>query len=146
MFGLMRNNNYLRDYNPFRELYEFENDAFNSFFGNQQLDEFKTDLTDDGDHYELEADLPGFNKEDINLEVNGHELTIRAERHTSLEQKDDQNKIIHKERSYGSYSRKFDVSGIDIDKITAKYENGVLKLMLPKLEISQTHIKKLNID
>ena len=146
MFGLMRNNDYLRSYNPFREMEEFENNAFKSFFGDQSLAEFKTDLSDEGDHYELEADLPGFDKKDINLQIEDNQLIIRAERHSKYEQEDQQNKVVRRERSYGSYSRAFDMSGIDTDKIKAKYENGVLKLDLPKLEKAQPEIRKLEIE
>ena len=146
MFGLMRNNDYLRSYNPFREMEEFENNAFKSFFGDSSLAEFKTDLSDEGDHYELEADLPGFDKKDINLQIEDNQLIIRAERHSKYEQEDQQNKVVRRERSYGSYSRAFDMSGIDTDKIKAKYENGVLKLELPKLEKVQPEVRKLEIE
>ena len=146
MFGLMRNNDFLRSYNPFREMEEFENNAFKSFFGDPSLAEFKTDLSDEGDHYELEADLPGFDKKDINLQIEDNQLIIRAERHSKYEQEDQQNKIVRRERSYGSYSRVFDMAGIDTDNIKAKYENGVLKLELPKLEKAEPQIKKLDIE
>lgn len=146
MFGLMRNNDFLRSYNPFREMEEFENNAFKSFFGDPSLAEFKTDLSDEGDHYELEADLPGFDKKDINLQIEDNQLIIRAERHSKYEQEDQQNKIVRRERSYGSYSRAFDMAGIDTDNIKAKYENGVLKLELPKLEKAEPEIKKLDIE
>ena len=71
MFGLTaRNNNRgLRAYNPFREMEEIEKaffaNPFSNFWGNMGLDEFKTDVIDEGDYYLLEADLPGFEKKDI---------------------------------------------------------------------------------
>ena len=80
MFGLTtRNNNQgLRTYNPFREMEEFEkaffSNPFGSFWGNAGLEEFKTDVTDEGDHYLLEADLPGFEKKDITLDIRGTPL------------------------------------------------------------------------
>ena len=82
-------------YNPFREMDEFERNFFNGgFFGNNALAEFRTDITDTGDAYLLEADLPGFAKEDIHLDVNGDVLTVRAERRSSHEDKNDQNQVI----------------------------------------------------
>lgn len=132
MFELMNNNNYMNTYDPFREMEEFGRNAFRGFFGGQSLSAFKTDVSDEGDHYLLEADLPGFEKKDIQLSLNGDTLTIRAERHSKLEEKDQQDKVVRMERSYGSYSRQFDVSGIEADQITAKYENGVLTLDMPK--------------
>ena len=148
MFELTRrNNNHINTYNPFREMEEFERDFFGKpFFGVADLAEFKTDVTDEGDHYMLEADLPGFEKKDIKLDINGDTLTVSAKRHSKVEEKDKKNKIIRMERSYGSYSRQFDVSGVDTDKIKAKYENGVLKLTLPKKNETLPESKHLEIE
>lgn len=137
MFELSRRNssNAMNTYNPFREMEDIERRffgrSFDDFFRNADLAEFKTDVTDEGDHYLLEADLPGFNKEDIHLDLDGDKLTIRAERHSNVEKKD-KNKVVCVERSYGSYRRSFDLSGIQADRIKAKYEKGVLQLILPK--------------
>ena len=149
MFELTRRNSNhpINTYNPFRELEEFERNffrqmdemerrffgpAFDDFFRSQELVAFKTDVTDEGDHYLLEADLPGFDKKDIQLDVNGDTMTVHAERRSKVEEKDKKDKIIHIERSYGAYSRSFNISGVDADGIKAKYDNGVLKLTLPK--------------
>ena len=138
MFELTRRNNgYPTNYyDPFREMEKLERSffgaPFDGFFGGKDLAEFKTDITDEGDHYLLEADLPGFDKKDIHLDVNGDTLTIQAERHSKVEQKDNQDRIVRVERSYGSYSRRFDLSAVDADNIKAKYDNGVLTLNLPK--------------
>lgn len=96
-------------------------------------------------NYILEADLPGFEKGDVKLDVKDDILTIKAERHTETEKKDKDSRSICCERSYGSYSRQFDVSGIDTDKISAKYENGVLKLTMPKKEAPKETSKHLEI-
>ena len=126
MFELTRrNNNHINPYNPFREMEEldraFFSNPFGSFFGNSTLAEFKTDVTDEGDHYLLEADLPGFDKKDITLDINGDILTVHAERHSKVEEKDKKDKVIRMERSYGSYSRQYDISGVKADEIKAKY-------------------------
>ena len=152
MFELTRRNNNHRmsTYNPFREMEEFERNffanPFGAFFGSADLAEFKTDITDEGDHYLLEADLPGFDKKDIHLDINGDTLTVHAERHSKVEEKDKDDKVIRMERSYGSYSRQFDLSGVDADKIKAKYDNGVLKLTLPKKEQALPEPKRLEIE
>ena len=138
MFELTRRNSNhpINTYNPFRELEEFERNLFanpfGSFFASGDLAEFKTDVTDEGDHYLLEADLPGFDKKDIQLDVNGDTMTVHAERRSKIEEKDKKDKIVRIERSYGAYSRSFNISGVDADGIKAKYDNGVLKLTLPK--------------
>ena len=123
-------------YNPFKAMEDFEKrffeDPFTGFFETGDIAEFKTDISDQGDSYLLEADLPGFEKKDIHLDVQGDVLTINAERHSQHEDKDKKGNYVRLERSYGQYSRQFDVSGIDAHGIKAKYENGVLKLTMPK--------------
>ena len=130
-----RRNNNPSNYNPFREMDDFERaffgEPFGSFFRSGDIAEFKTDITDEGDHYLLEADLPGFDKKDIHLDINGDTLIINAERHCEKKSKD-KDKYVHIERSYGKYAREFDVSSVDVEKIKAKYNDGVLSLTLPK--------------
>ncbi len=115
-------------YNPFRDLDNFEK----AFFGRSPLSEFKTDIKDIGDAYTLEADLPGFKKEDINLALDGDLLTITAQRNEEHEERDDSTNYVRRERSYGCFTRSFDVSAIQTDAIAADYADGVLKLTLPK--------------
>ena len=93
---------------------------------------FRTDIREDGDHYVLDADLPGFDREDIHLELQGDVLTITAQHNDEKEDKDEEGKYLCRERSTSSFTRSFDVSGIDTEKITAAYDKGVLTLSLPK--------------
>ncbi len=152
MFELSRRNNnqQVNAFNPFREMEEFERnffaDPFGSFFSNNDLAEFKTDVMDEGDHYLLEADLPGFDKNDIHLDLQGDNLVIQAERHSNAEEKNKDGKVVRMERSYGSYSRQFNVSEIDTDNIKAAYDNGVLKLTLPKRAVVQPESRRLEIE
>ena len=148
MFELARRNRNGQMYNPFREMEQLEKDFFgdSGFFDSRALAEFKTDITDEGDHYMMEADLPGFDKKDIHLDLQGDVLTIQAERNSKAEDKDRKGRIVRMERSYGSYSRQFDVSGIDTDHIRAKYENGVLKLALPKVQEVLPESRRLEIE
>ena len=149
MFELARRNNHhsVNTYNPFREMEDLERSFFGDpFFESRDLAEFKTDVTDEGDHYLLEADLPGFDKKDIHLDINGDTLTVRAERHSEHEEKDKKGKYVRCERSYGSYSRDFDLSGVKADEIKAKYENGVLKLTMPKKTEALPESRHLEIE
>ncbi len=151
MFELARRNNNrsMNSYNPFRDMEELERSFFGSpmsFFDSRDLAEFKTDITDEGDHFLMEADLPGFDKKDIHLSLSNDTLSIQAERHSKVEDKDKKDKVVRVERSYGSYSRQFDVSGIDAAGIKAKYENGVLKLTLPKKVAKAPEETKLEIE
>ena len=113
------------NYDPFREMDELFNNASRNI-----ANPFATDVIDNGDSFELNAELPGFKKEDINLSVENDCLTISAERKLNKEEKVPN--FIKRERFYGSYSRSFDLTGIDVDKISASYIDGVLKLVLPK--------------
>ena len=144
-----RKNNQVSYYDPFREMEEMERrfmrDPFAMFDGNE-LSVFKTDISDQGDSYLLETDLPGFDKKDIRLDLNGDTLTIRAERHSESEQKEHKDKYLRVERSYGSYSRAFDVSLVDTARIKAKYEDGVLKLTLPKKQKTVPESRTLEIE
>ena len=134
-------------WNPFSDMENMEKHFFDTdFFASHALSEFKTDITDEGDHYELKADLPGFKKEDIHLDLDGDTLSIRAERHSDREDKDKQGKFIRCERSYGSYIRSFDISGVAADDIKAYYDGGVLMLKLPKQTAKPDSTRHLEIN
>lgn len=90
------------------------------------------DLHREGDHYILNADLPGVDPGSVDVDVDGQVLTIRAER-TSRSQEGEQ--WLARERPSGSFLRQFNLGdGIDTEKISANYENGVLNLMMPVSE------------
>ncbi len=149
MFELTKRNNKAVAYNPFREMNELESRFFGEpfgFFSNGLLDEFKTDIKDEGDRYELEADLPGFEKKDIHLDLDGDVLKITAERHSEHEENDKKGKYVRCERSYGAYCRAFDLTNVDTNGIKAKYENGVLKLTMPKKQEVLPEAKHLEIE
>lgn len=122
----------------------FEKEFFKGM--NRSLVSFRTDIQDKGDHYVLEAELPGFAKEDIHIDLDDNYLTIHAEHKEDQEEKDDKKSYLRKERYYGAYERRFDVSGIDVDAIKAGYENGVLKLTLPKAPEVKPEVKKIEIQ
>ena len=105
---------------------------------------FSTDIIDKGDHYLLEAELPGFEKKDINIDVEGDQLVINASHETKSEE--EKKNYVHRERRYGTYTRRFDINGIDVEKIGAAYENGVLKLTLPKQEEKKPEGKRITVE
>ena len=115
-------------YNPFRELEEMSR----SFWNDTELTAFRTDIKKQDGNYILEAELPGFKKEDISIDIDKDCLTISAV-HKSEENEDDKDKgFIRRERYYGSYSRSFNIKGIDADAISASYNDGVLTLTMPE--------------
>ena len=133
--------NALNVYDPFRDLDDMER----AFFG-ERVHSFNTDIVDNGDSYSVVTDLPGFRKEDINIDIAGDTLTLTAERHSDYENKEKKNSYVRVERSYGSYTRTFDITGINADEISAKYDNGVLTLTLPKKAAKEPESRKLEIN
>lgn len=132
---MLNRRNLLTNYNAFNDMAQMERRFFEDpfeFFKNSGLTKFKTDIKDEGDKYVLQADLPGFSKEDIKLDVEDNILSISAERHSEHEETDKKGKFVCCERSYGSYRRQFDVTGVRTEDIKARYENGVLELDMPK--------------
>lgn len=136
-----RKHNEVNLYNPFRELEDFER----SLFAPDTFASFRTDIEDEGDKLVLSADLPGFKKEDIHVDIDADRLVINAERHSNYEKKDGKGNYLRCERSYGSYTRSFSLEGIDADNISASYEDGVLKLALPKQQPAKSDTRRLEI-
>ena len=134
-------NRMFANYDPFKEMEEMER----RFFGSRTPG-FQTDIRETEQAYILEADLPGFSKEDIRAEVKDGYLTIYAERKNEEEKKDEKGNYIRRERSFGSYRRTFDLSGIRAEEITASYKNGVLSLTLPKEEAKIEQPRRLEIQ
>ncbi len=128
MFGMLPFER--RDDNFFNIFDNFER----KFLGNSaaEFPAFRADIKDAGDKFILAAELPGFNKEDISLDVKDGILTISAQHKEEKEDKDAQGAYIRRERRYGAFSRSFDISGIDENGVGATYQNGILELSLPK--------------
>ena len=102
----------------------------------------KTDIRENEKEYVVEAEIPGAKKEDIKLELRDDVLTISVEHKDEVNE--ERNNYIRKERRYGSYSRSFQVQNVCNEDVTAKYENGILAVTLPKSEeVKET---KHNID
>lgn len=135
-FGYRR----VSDYNPFRDFEEMSR----SFWDNNNVSAFRTDITEKDGKYVLEADLPGFKKEDISVDIDKDCLTITAE-HKSEEKEENADSYIRRERYYGSYTRSFNVKGIDTEAITAAYNDGVLTLTMPKKEPEVPAARRLEI-
>ena len=94
--------------------------------------EFKVDVKDNGDSYDLTAELPGYQKGNITLTYKDNYLTIAAKNETSSDEKDEQGNYVRRERSQSSMSRSFYINDIDESKCTAEYKNGILSAHMPK--------------
>lgn len=130
----------LTRFDPFQELARFDPFAERGgLFGMPALrwpatpePAIKVEVTEDETAFKVKADLPGVKKEDIAVEVEGDQVSISAEIRREKEEKEGE-KVVHTERFYGRQARRFTL-GQDIDRkaVTAKYDNGVLELTLPK--------------
>ena len=89
---------------------------------------------------------PASKKEDIHVDVADDRLTVSAERHSNFEDKDKKGNYLRCERSYGSYARSFDISGIDAAGIKAAYADGVLRVTLPKQKEVPASSRRLEIE
>lgn len=136
-FGYRR----VASYNPFRELEEMSR----SFWNDADVSGFRTDIRKQDSCYVLEAELPGFKKEDISIDIDKDCLTISAER-KSEESENSENGFIRRERYYGSFSRSFNIKGIDSDAITAQYTDGVLTLTMPEKTPEVPAARRLEIN
>lgn len=117
-------------FDPFRDLDRMTQSFFD---GNRRgLREMPMDLYRERDHYTLNADLPGIDPETVDIDVDGQLLTIRAERQIPAT---DDVKWITRERTSGSFLRQLSLGqGIDTEKISASYQNGVLSVTIPVSE------------
>ncbi len=132
------------------------NDFFNDSFENMFRDAFRfsferagslsymsTDIQDLGDKYQMEVELPGYEKKDLKADLKDGYLTISAEHSMNREEKDEKGKFVRRERYMGSCQRSFYVGkNVTQEDIQAKFENGILKLVFPKKEIPAIEDRK----
>ena len=133
--------NLLNDWMSFPKM-EFP-DVDRKLYGKNVAHIMKTDVHESDDGYELDIDLPGFKKDDIKLSLENGYLSVSASKNNENEQKDTSGKVIRKERYSGSMQRSFYVGdAIEEDDVKAKYEDGVLKLDIPKKDSKKVPEKK----
>ena len=122
---------------------DFFNDDFSLFpvmpvrdplYGKHAKNLMKTDVRETNGSYELDIDLPGFKKDEVNVDLKDGYLTIQAAKGLDKDQQDESGRYIRRERYAGACSRSFYVGDIQPEDIHAKYEDGILKLTLPKAD------------
>lgn len=101
-------------------------------------------IRETGDNFEVEMAAPGMNKSDFRIELDGNQLTISSEKTTQEEDKEE-NRYSRKEFSYQSFQRVFQLPKdvVDAERIEAKYENGLLRLLIPKKEEAKQRPPKM---
>lgn len=114
------------------------------FSGKREKNMLKTDIREKDDNYVVDVDMPGCKKEDVHAELNDGYLTVRAERAMEKDEKDADGKYLRQERFFGTCARSFYVGEqIKQEDIKAKFENGILTLVIPKKE-QQKELPKEN--
>ena len=124
----------------------FDDDFFgrrSPWYGNYTKNIMKTDVRETEDSYELDIDLPGFKKENISAELKDGYLTVTANKGADKDEKDKGGKYIRQERYSGTCARTFYVGeGVTQEDIHAKFEDGILKLSVPKKDAKAVEQKK----
>lgn len=107
--------------------------SHNPLFGKNGRNLMKTDIreTDDAKSYKICVDLPGFKKDEISLDVKDGYLTISAEKGLDKDEEDKKGRILRQERYAGACSRSFYVGDVKPEDVKAKYEYGVLTILIP---------------
>jgi hypothetical protein len=114
-----------------------------ALYGKHASHEMKTDVKETDSGYEVDIDLPGFKKDEINVQLDNGYLSISAAKGLDKEEKNKEGKYIRKERYAGAMSRSFYVGdAITQEDIKAKYESGILRLSIPKKEAKQVEATK----
>ena len=111
----------------------FLDDVFEDF--NSNNNSMKCDVYEKDDAYNIEVDVPGFKKEDINIDVDNGCLTIKASKHFDETEKG--KNYICRERRYGKFERSFYLGDLKTDDVEASFENDTLKIKVPKVEDSK---------
>ncbi|WP_295635528.1 Hsp20/alpha crystallin family protein [uncultured Intestinimonas sp.] len=101
-------------------------------YGKRGKNLMKTDVRETEDTYEVDIDLPGFKKDEITVDLKEGYLTIQAAKGLDKDEQDKKGKYIRQERYAGACSRSFYVGDIKPEDVSAKYEDGILKISLPK--------------
>ncbi|MCM8709613.1 Hsp20/alpha crystallin family protein [Clostridium sp. SYSU_GA19001] len=143
MIPFRRNNNLTRRddfFSPFLKSF-FDDDFFSAI--NTIQGNFKVDLKETDENYLVEADLPGVKKEAIDIDFDNNYLTITAKRDDTIEDKKEN--YVRRERHYGEFKRSFYINNVDENKIDASFNDGVLKITLPKLNKGNDKKRKIDI-
>jgi HSP20 family protein len=108
------------------------------------LSPIRTDIKETATEYILEAEMPGYEKQDIDVEWQDGQLIIKAQRQQTVDE--NERDYVRRERSYGEVSRSFWVDNIQPERINAEYRDGILKIVLPKASPTREPGRKIEIN
>ena len=148
IFGEDLFDDWMNDYFPFGRDFDKEFSKAlapteRALYGKHAKNEMKTDVRETEDGYELDIDLPGFKKEDVSAKLENGYLTITAAKGLDKDEKNDKGVYIRRERYSGQCARTFYVGeAVTQEDIKAKFEDGILKVTIPKVEPKKVEDKK----
>ena len=138
IFGENLFDDFFDDFGEFdRMMNRFNRETNKALYGRKARNLMKTDVRETGDGYELDIDLPGFKKDEVNVKLNDGYLTISAAKGLDKDDKDKKGNYIRRERYAGAMQRSFYVGDIKGEDIRARFENGILSLTVPKAEVKK---------
>ena len=141
----LRNTGLIRTGTGFEDFYNMIDDFFNDGAANRNLlrDSFKIDIVENEKEFIVEAELPGIKKEEVDINVDEGTLSITVNR--SEETNKEEKNYIHRERRVASMNRRVRLSGTKLDEISAKLEDGVLLVTIPKV-VKVANSRKIDIN
>lgn len=115
--------------------YDLFDDMFDGFMPNLKTNTMKTDVHEKDGYYNIDIDLPGYDKNDISMSITDGNLVINAKHEQTSDEKDEKGNLIRSERSFGSCSRSFYVgNNMKAEDVKASYDKGVLNIVIPTYE------------
>jgi HSP20 family protein len=129
----------------FEDFYNMLDDFFSDTWSRRSLTRgtFKVDVRDNGKEYLIEAELPGVKKEEVNIELFEGRLTVSVNREENVQE--EKGNYLHRERLYSSMKRSIYLADAKVEGITAKMQDGVLNIHVPK-NVKEDHSVKINIE
>ena len=138
IFGENLFDEFFNDFRDFdREFERMNRETNRALYGRKARNLMKTDVRETDDGYELDVDLPGFKKDEVDVKLSDGYLTISAAKGLDKDEKDKKGNYIRRERYAGAMQRSFYVGDIKGEDLRAKFENGILSLTVPKADVKK---------
>ncbi len=131
---------------PSGDIFDAFNDFFRPMFYDEKLDSMKTDIKETDTSYELAIEMPGYKKEEIKVSLENGYLTVGAEKTKQEENKENGVRYIRKECGVSCQRSYYVGEDVEQENVRAKYENGVLMLVVPKVQPKKNEAKTIAID
>ena len=138
IFGENLFDEFFNDFRDFdREFERMNRETNRALYGRKARNLMKTDVRETDDGYELDVDLPGFKKDEVDVKLSDGYLTISAAKGLDKDEKDKKGNYIRRERYSGAMQRSFYVGNVKSEDVHAKFADGILSLTVPKADVKK---------